>query len=229
MTHILCMETATEICSVALSSDSECITCQEDAKGNSHAEKIMELTDRCLKEAGLQPGDLDAVCVSSGPGSYTGLRIGTSTAKGMAYALQKPLLAVPSLEGIACGARQTQAQGEVFCPMIDARRMEVYCALYDAEGKLLQDCNNRIIDAASFAEIYEKQRIVFCGNGAPKCRELLQHANCLFSGTLSSARHLIPPAFRRYQQQQFEDVAYFEPFYLKEFVAGKPHIKGLDS
>lgn len=229
MSHILCLETATEICSVALSDDAECLVCQEDASGNSHAEKIMELTDRCLKETGLQASDLDAVCVSSGPGSYTGLRIGTSTAKGMAYALQKPLLAVPSLEAIACGARQTLPDADLYCPMIDARRMEVYCALYDAQGNTVQECNNRIMDDASFAELYETKTMVFCGNGAPKCRELLKHPNCLFSGSHSSARYLIPAAFLRYRQRQFEDVAYFEPFYLKEFVAGKPHVKGLDA
>ena len=228
MTHILCLETATEICSVALSADNECIVCKEDTDGHSHAEKIMELTDSCLKEAGLRPQDLDAVCISGGPGSYTGLRIGTSTAKGLAYALHLPLLSVPSLEGIACGARQARPEGEVYCPMIDARRMEVYCALYDADGRLLRDCSNQIIETTSFAEILDKKRMVFCGNGAPKCKELLVHPNALFSGTLSSARFLIPSAFRRFQQQQFEDVAYFEPFYLKEFVAGKPHVKGLD-
>ena len=228
MTHILCLETATEICSVALSADGKCIVCKEDTDGHSHAEKIMALTDSCLKEAGLCPQELDAVCISSGPGSYTGLRIGTSTAKGLAYALQKPLLAVPSLEGIAYGARLQHPEGEVYCPMIDARRMEVYYALYNAAGEQMQDCINQIIEETTWTEIYERKRMVFCGNGAPKCKELLSHPNCLFSGTLSSARYLIPSAFRRYQQQQFEDVAYFEPFYLKEFVAGKPHVKGLD-
>lgn len=229
MTHILCLETATEVCSVALSADGECLVCREDTDGHSHAEKIMALTDACLKEAGLLPRDLDAVCISSGPGSYTGLRIGTSTAKGLAYALHKPLIAVPSLEAIACGARQALPDADVYCPMIDARRMEVYCALYDAAGEQLQECSNLIVDASSFADTCSTQRMVFCGNGAPKCREVLTHANCLFSGTLSSARWLIPSAFSRYGKQQFEDVAYFEPFYLKEFVAGKPHVKGLDA
>ena len=228
MTHILCLETATEICSAALSADGECIACHEEAEGNSHAEKIMELTDRCLKNAGLAPENLDAVCISGGPGSYTGLRIGTSTAKGICYARAIPLIAVPSLEGIARGAITAMPDVDICCPMIDARRMEVYCALYDPHGNPLTEADSKIIDTTSFAEERKKYRIVFCGNGAAKCSEALQGENSLFSGTLSSARHLVQSAFRRWQLKQFENVAYYEPFYLKAFIAGKPHVKGLE-
>ena len=147
MTHILCLETATEICSAALSADGECIACHEEAEGNSHAEKIMELTDRCLKDAGLAPENLDAVCISGGPGSYTGLRIGTSTAKGICYARAIPLIAVPSLEGIARGAITAMPDVDICCPMIDARRMEVYCALYDPHGNPLTEAESKIIDS----------------------------------------------------------------------------------
>ena len=229
MTHLLCFETATEICSVALSADAECIACEEDAEGHSHAEKILELTGRCLKKAGLSVSEIDAFCVSSGPGSYTGLRIGVSTAKGMGYALSKPIIAVPTLEGIANGAVMEHPEAEVFCPMIDARRMEVYCALYDPQGNPLTECTNLIVDENSFAAERPQKRILFCGNGAAKCQPLLQGTNSLFSSSGASARNLISPAYRRWQRQQFEDVAYFEPFYLKAFIAGKPHVKGLEA
>jgi tRNA threonylcarbamoyladenosine biosynthesis protein TsaB len=229
MTHILCFETATECCSVALSADAECIACEELSEGYSHAEKILELTDSCLKKAGFGITSVDAVCVSSGPGSYTGLRIGTSTAKGICYALSKPLIAVPSLEGIACGARLTHPEAECYCPMIDARRMEVYCALYDAHGNLMAASDNKIIGADSFAEERNRYRILFCGNGAPKCTSVLQGTNTLFGHFRASARYLTIPAYLRWQQQQFEDTACFEPDYLKAYIAGKPHVKGLDN
>ena len=228
MIRILCLETATETCSAALSADAECIACEEVSEGHSQAEKLLELTDRCLQKGQCDIASVDAVCVSSGPGSYTGLRIGVSTAKGLCYALSKPLIAVPTLEGIANGARQAFPDADCYCPMIDARRMEVYCALYDPQGNPLTECTNLIIDENAFAAELQQQRILFCGNGAPKCEPLLQHPNALFRDIRCSARQLIPSAFRRWQQRQFEDVAYFEPFYLKAFLAGKPHVKGLE-
>ncbi|MBQ6668235.1 MAG: tRNA (adenosine(37)-N6)-threonylcarbamoyltransferase complex dimerization subunit type 1 TsaB [Bacteroidales bacterium] len=228
MTRILCLETATETCSVALSNDAECIACEEVAEGHSHAEKILELADRCLKSANCDIASVDAVCISSGPGSYTGLRIGVSTAKGICYALSKPLIAVPTLEGIANGACQHVPDADIICPMIDARRMEVYCALYDMQGNPMTECTNSIIGEDSFAEELRQHRILFCGNGAAKCRPILQGANSLFSSSGASARNLISPAYRRWQERQFEDVAYFEPFYLKSYIAGKPHVKGLE-
>lgn len=227
MTHLLCLETATEVCSVALSADGRCLACLEDHSGNSHAERLMALTDQCLHEAGVDKRELHAVCISSGPGSYTGLRIGTSSAKGLCYALSIPLIAVPSLEGIACGASLACPDEHCFCPMIDARRMEVYYALYDAQGNVLQETGNRIIDAQSFEAERRRQTLVLCGNGAAKCQAVLQGEGIRYSGTLSSARYLIPGAFQRWQQKRFEDTAYFEPFYLKAFQAGKPHVKGL--
>ncbi|MBO4281579.1 MAG: tRNA (adenosine(37)-N6)-threonylcarbamoyltransferase complex dimerization subunit type 1 TsaB [Bacteroidales bacterium] len=227
MTHLLCLETATEICSVALSEDDRCIACVEDPQGNSHAELLMPLIDQCLRQAGVGKRELDAVCISSGPGSYTGLRIGTSSAKGLCYALSIPLLAVPSLEGIACGAAMACPDADCFRPMIDARRMEVYTALYDAQGTLLRETESLIINSESFATERQGHTLVLCGNGAPKCRETLQGEGLRYSDTLSSARYLIPGAFRRWKAGQREDTAYFEPYYLKAFQAGKPHVKGL--
>ena len=159
MTRILCLETATETCSVALSNDAECIACEEVAEGHSHAEKILELADRCLKSANCDIASVDAVCVSSGPGSYTGLRIGVSTAKGICYALSKPLIAVPTLEGIANGACQHVPDADIICPMIDARRMEVYCAMYDPQGNPITECTNLIVDENSFAKTYPVAKI----------------------------------------------------------------------
>lgn len=228
MTKILCLETATEICSVALAADGECLVCAEDTTGNSHAEKIMLLIEDCLRQSGLTMKDLNAVCISSGPGSYTGLRIGTSTAKGICYALQIPLIAVSSLQGIACGAAMQYPDQRLFCPMIDARRMEVYCGMYDSQGNILQEIRNEIVTEDSFAETLEKSTVVFCGNGAEKCRPLFaSQPHALFADSLSSAGYLVPAAFRAWKEQKFEDTAYFEPFYLKAFKAGTPHVKGL--
>ncbi len=228
MTHILCLETATEICSVALAADGKCLASAEDTTGNSHAEKIMLLIDECIKQGGISMENIDAVCISSGPGSYTGLRIGTSTAKGICYALQIPLIAVSSLQGIACGAALRNPEQKLFCPMIDARRMEVYCALYDEKGNTLQEISNEIVTENSFAETLEQSTVVFCGNGAEKCKPLFSsHPHAMFADSLSSSAHLIPAAFRAWQNKQFEDTAYFEPFYLKAFKAGTPHVKGL--
>lgn len=228
MTHLICIETATEICSVALSADNNCLCCLEDMEGNSHAEKIMLLIDHCLQQSGIKIEELNAVCISSGPGSYTGLRIGTSTAKGICYALGIPLIAVSSLKGIACGAAKEYPEFQLFCPMIDARRMEVYCALYDPHGNTIQDIHNEIITESSFEKELANAPVIFCGNGAEKCKPLLStNPNSVFARTLSSAKNLIAPAFQAWEAKQFENTAYFEPFYLKEFKAGAPHVKGL--
>ena len=227
MTHILCFETATECCSVAISANTECLACEEVAEGHSHSEKVLELTGKCLDTAGLGFKDVDAICISGGPGSYTGLRIGTSTVKGLCYALSKPLIAVPTLEGIACGARAAYPGMELYCPMIDARRMEVFCAVYDAQGNILKECGSLIIGTDSFLEERMSHSILFCGNGAEKCNGLLSSERSICITTRASAKNLIPAAYSRWMQRHFEDTAYYEPFYLKEYVAAKPHVKGL--
>lgn len=228
MTHILCIETATEICSISISDNDRCLICREDDKGNSHAEKIMQLIDESLRESGLKPKDLDAICVSEGPGSYTGLRIGTSTAKGLCYALSIPLISVSSLKGIANAAIIKHSEGNLFCPMIDAKRMEVYCAFYDKFGKCVMKTGNVILTPESFKTSMEKGPVVFCGNGTAKCKEIIyRNPNAIFSSILSSAAYLISDAYNSWKNKKFENVAYFEPFYLKEFITAKSHVKGL--
>ena len=195
--------------------------------------------EEVLNEEGIRPADLDAVAVSMGPGSYTGLRIGVASAKGLCYAIERPLIAVPTLEAMALGMEvqmtndklQTQENKHdiLFCPMIDARRMEVYSALYDASLKEVRPVAAEIIDDLSFSGYFANHRIVFGGEGAAKCLPLLGgQPNALFLENFSaSARFLVPLAQERFLRSRFEDLAYFEPFYLKDFVAGKPRVKGL--
>lgn len=228
---ILHIETATEMCSVALSRGSELIALKEESRGFSHAEKMIPFIDLLLKEAHILPSELDAITVSIGPGSYTGLRIGASTAKGLCYALDIPAISVSTLLSIAEGAKKELLNFDNsiwFAPMIDARRMEVYTALFNFEGVLLNEIHAEIIDQESFRDILEIQKIVFCGNGMPKSKEILsQYALASFSEATLSAKNMIIPALDKYKKAQFEDVAYFEPFYLKEYIPGKSTVKGL--
>lgn len=228
---ILHIETATEICSVALSRGSVLIALKEESRGFSHAEKMIPFIDQLLKEAHILPSELDAITVSIGPGSYTGLRIGASTAKGLCYALDIPAISVSTLLSIAEGAKKELLNFDNsiwFAPMIDARRMEVYTALFNFEGVLLNEIHAEIIDQESFRDILEIQKIVFCGNGMPKSKEILsQYALASFSEATLSAKNMIIPALDKYKKAQFEDVAYFEPFYLKEYIPGKSTVKGL--
>jgi tRNA threonylcarbamoyladenosine biosynthesis protein TsaB len=184
-----------------------------------------------MSEHTLSYAELDAVAVSSGPGSYTGLRIGVSVAKGLCYAASKPLIAVSTLQGIALGASQsTQSQdfdAAYFIPMIDARRMEVYYAIYDKNMKLHQDVKAEIISESVFDNLPGK--LVLCGDGAPKCVEMFENNPkiLVLTNYLASAKRMGQEAFSKFQQGQFVDLAYFEPFYLKDFVAGLPRVKGL--
>lgn len=183
--------------------------------------------DETIKEAGLKPADLDAVCVSKGPGSYTGLRIGVSAAKGLCYGLGIPLLSVGSLESMAHWAKSEFAKQladvSFFCPMIDARRMEVYTQLFDASLKELQPVSAKIIDGHSFNSELEKGKVAFLGDGAAKCKDIIKHPNAVFLDDFNpSASGMIALAEKKFATNQFEDVAYFEPYYLKDFVAGKP-------
>ncbi|MGY3211077.1 tRNA (adenosine(37)-N6)-threonylcarbamoyltransferase complex dimerization subunit type 1 TsaB [Mucilaginibacter sp. HD30] len=221
---ILQIETATTVCSVALANRGEVIAFKEIDQRNIHAEVITVFIDEILKNAGIKYNELDAVAVSSGPGSYTGLRIGVSTAKGLCYALDKPLIAVETLEAMAEGIIARGVNGDILlCPMIDARRMEVYTALFDAAGNRVQATNAAIIDENSFSAQLEKSKILFFGDGAPKCRETLSgNANALFIGNFTnSAVHLTKKAYQKFQAGQFEDVAYYEPYYLKDFLVTK--------
>jgi len=221
---ILQIETATTVCSVALANRGEVIAFKEIDQRNVHAEVITVFIDEILKSAGIKYNELDAVAVSSGPGSYTGLRIGVSTAKGLCYALDKPLIAVETLEAMADGLITGGTdEGILLCPMIDARRMEVYTALFDAAGNRIQATTAEIIDENSFAAQLEQNKILFFGDGAPKCRETLSgNTNALFIGNFAnSAAHLTKKAYQKFQAGQFEDVAYYEPYYLKDFLVTK--------
>lgn len=228
MAILLCIETSTEICSIALSNGNQLIALEETNQVNSHAEKLMPFIDKVLKKANLTINEINAVCISEGPGSYTGLRIGVSTSKGLCFALKKPLIAISTLQAIAWGAREKFPNAPCFCPMIDARRMEVYCAIYTNELQIKEPIQNKIITPEAFTEIIEKQPMVFSGNGLEKCKDILpNHPHIIYADTTISATYMISLAYQKYEQQLFEDIAYFEPFYLKEFIAGKSHVKGL--
>ena len=229
---ILHIETATDVCSVALSRGAELIGLKEEAGGNNHAKNLLPFVEEALKQGGCTIRDLDGVAVSIGPGSYTGLRIGVSTAKGIAYTAGIPVMAISTLEGIAQGAKQlwaeTASEPVQIVPMIDARRMEVFTTRYDFEMNPLEEVSSKIVEENTFAELLSEQKVLFCGNGMPKCRELLSvFPNAHFIDTPVSAKNLLPAALKKWQAQDFEDVAYFEPFYLKEYVAAKPVVKGL--
>lgn len=229
---ILYIETATDVCSVALSKGSEIIGLKEEAGGNNHAKHLLPFVDEVLKQAGVSMTEINGVAVSIGPGSYTGLRIGVSTAKGIAYTAGIPVMAVSTLESIAQGAKtlwaESSSEQPQIVPMIDARRMEVFTTRYDFDMNPLEEVASKIIDGTTFTELLSKEKVLFCGNGMPKCKEILSaFPNAKFMDAPISAKNMLPAALRKWQKQEFEDVAYFEPFYLKEYVAAKPVVKGL--
>jgi len=217
---ILHIETSTHVCSVALSEQEKCIFQQSNYDGMNHAAMLsLFLQDALdlLKESGKK---LDAVAVSSGPGSYTGLRIGVSTAKGLCYGLDIPLISISTLEIMTIAAMQkhTPNKHDLFVPMIDARRMEVYDVIFDSNRKIIRDTAASIINENSYAELLEKSQVLFFGNGAAKCKQVITSPYAIFIDDIHPlAENMIEPALKKFQQQQFEDVAYFEPFYLKEF------------
>jgi tRNA threonylcarbamoyladenosine biosynthesis protein TsaB len=226
MNTILQIETATTACSVALARDGVVISSKQINQRNIHAEVITLYIDELLKQAELQYADLAAIAVSSGPGSYTGLRIGVSTAKGLCFALDKPLIAVETLEAMVDGILTEDKNipvNSLLCPMIDARRMEVYTALFNTNGERVKPTAAEIIDEQSFAAELQNSPIVFFGDGAEKCRTVLgSNANAIIVPDYSnSAEALTKRAYNKFLSKDFEDTAYFEPFYLKDFIAGK--------
>ena len=229
---LLHIETATDVCSVALSRGAEIIGLKEEAGGNNHAKNLLPFVDEVLKQGGCKIAELNGVAVSIGPGSYTGLRIGVSTAKGIAYTAGIPVMAVSTLESIAQGAKAlwsgTSTDTVQIVPMIDARRMEVFTSRFTYDMQPLEEVSAKIINENTFAELLSEQKVLFCGNGMPKCRELLSSSpNACFIDAPVSAKNMLPTALRKWQNKEFENVAYFEPFYLKEYVAAKPVVKGL--
>ena len=220
MAKILQIETATAVCAVALSIDGQTIAIKEESGQNLHASNLTLFINEVVSAAGLTFKDIDAVAVSKGPGSYTGLRIGVSTAKGLCYALDIPLIAVSTLEMMAKGFLiENQAYQGLICPMIDARRMEVYATVYDAQLNMVEPISARIIDELSFAELLADNQVTFLGDGAAKCKAVLTNNRAQFSEVnFNSAQYLSELANEAFNQGKFEDVAYFEPYYLKDFV-----------
>ncbi|MFI3317363.1 MAG: tRNA (adenosine(37)-N6)-threonylcarbamoyltransferase complex dimerization subunit type 1 TsaB [Rikenellaceae bacterium] len=225
MSLILCIETGTDICSVGMAKDGEMISLRESAEGRDHATKVALFAQELLEELELEPADLDAVAVGMGPGSYTGLRIGVSFAKGICYALGKPLIGVESLAmltQLACENHETsilEVEGwsaARLCPMIDARRMEVYTQIFNSKGEPLTQVSAEIIDSESFAQYNDGEPMLIFGNGAAKCREALAWAQ--YIEVAPSAAGLGKIAHAKFEAGKFEDIAYFEPFYLKDFV-----------
>lgn len=218
MAIILSLETATTVGSVALHRDGEIIGHQFYNLEKSHSRLIHELISQLLSNSEIKREEIDAVAVSGGPGSYTGLRIGVSAAKGLCYALNKPLIAVNTLEAMALQVGSKRSDDYLLCPMIDARRMEVYCALYTNTLEVVMTTDAKIIDTDSFKERLYEEQVVFFGNGAEKCRTAIQSENAVFlEGITPSALEVGVLATKKYKEQAFEDVAYYEPFYLKEF------------
>ncbi|MFC2136781.1 tRNA (adenosine(37)-N6)-threonylcarbamoyltransferase complex dimerization subunit type 1 TsaB [Bacteroidota bacterium] len=228
MANILHIETSTSVCSVAISNGNQLIFYKENTEEMSHSSSLAVLINEGLKTCKIESFDLDAVAVSQGPGSYTGLRIGVSTAKGLCYGAEIPLIAIPTLEIMVNEVLKENLISEnidniLLCPMIDARRMEVYNALYDIKGKSLTEVTANIIAQDSFSRILNEKKIYFFGDGADKCKQLLSHSNAIFLEDIyPSAKNMIQLAYRKYQDKKFEDMAYFEPFYLKDFIATIP-------
>ena len=235
---ILCLETATPSCSVALVHNGEVLACEEDPKGQNHSEKITLFIDSVMKKAGISYDQLDAVAVSMGPGSYTGLRIGVSTAKGICYAVSKPLIAVETLHSMSFGglsvisterSERRNLLHTALIPVIDARRMEVYAAIFDENINKIKDTEAVIIDGNSFADLKKDHHLYLFGDGADKCAELFANDDkiIVIKDFYCSAKYMNVIAQRKLDNKDFVDVAYFEPFYLKDFVPGTPTVKGL--
>jgi tRNA threonylcarbamoyladenosine biosynthesis protein TsaB len=235
MATILNIETATEVCSVNLARDGEILFERESSSGLDHSRLLTVFIDEIFRAFNFQPGRLDAVAVSKGPGSYTGLRIGVSVAKGLCYPLGIPLIAIETPEAMGKFAALNKekylpgfanAEHALFCPMIDARRMEVYTALFNAKGEKIEPVSAKVIDKNSFAGYLSRHPVLFFGNGAEKCKDAISHPNAIFGEPRkTSARFMTKLSEERFNSSDFEDIAYFEPFYLKDFIATVPKNK----
>ncbi|MEI7420773.1 MAG: tRNA (adenosine(37)-N6)-threonylcarbamoyltransferase complex dimerization subunit type 1 TsaB [Prolixibacteraceae bacterium] len=230
MASILCIETSTEVCSVALAVGGSVVEQLEDKSGKNHAQLLTSFVENIILSKNILISSLDAIAVSGGPGSYTGLRIGVSTAKGLCYAAGIPLIAIPSLESMAhhvimnpyiFGYKKDESL--LYCPMIDARRMEVFDAIYNNQLIKVRELQADIVDHLTFSSLLQDHKILFFGNGSDKCKYTIQHPNALFlDGITTSAGHMARLAEDSWSSGKFADVAYYEPFYLKDFVATIP-------
>jgi len=234
MALLLCIDTATSVCSVGISSDGDIISIRESDQKNAHSSLIIPFIEEVCSDAGIEIKNIDAVAVSKGPGSYTGLRIGVSTAKGLCFAMDKPLVAISTLRSMAKGMSLKIIDKEsripvLFCPMIDARRMEVYAGIYDRDINEIRKIQAEIIDDNSYQNFLEKYFFVYGGDGAEKCKPFLEkHKNAYFLDDFHpSVTYMAPIVEQRFNEKLFVDLAYFEPFYLKDFIAGIPKVKGL--
>lgn len=229
MATILQIETATHVCSVAIAVNGETIALKEEAAQNIHASSLTLFIEEVMQSANLKFTDLDAIAVSKGPGSYTGLRIGVSTAKGLCFALDKPLIGIDTLKMMANGfLNQHPNYGGLICPMIDARRMEVFTAVYDNHLHQVETVHAKIVDEKSFILELDSNYLTFIGDGAAKCAPVLAHQNAHFSDVnFNSSANMSQLAHTAFESGNFEDVAYFEPFYLKDFVFTTPKKKVL--
>lgn len=223
MEKIILIETSTALCSTAIAESGEITSYKESSAPKAHASLTAVFIQEMLSERGITLADCDAVCVSMGPGSYTGLRVGVSTAKGLCFGSRKPLLAVGTLDILVAQAKEeaTAPEGgfKYVIPMIDARRMEVYTAVFSPEGQQLTETAPAIIDETSFSEYLEQGPVLFIGDGAGKCADVIKHQNAHFVQCNPKASAMLAPATDALKAEKFQDVAYFEPFYLKEFVA----------
>ena len=228
MERLILIETSTALCSAALAENGTIISYRESSAPKAHASLTAVFIQEMLAEKGLTIADCDAICVSMGPGSYTGLRVGVSTAKGLCFGSGKPLIAVGTLDTLVAQAASAlpsdleESAFQYIIPMIDARRMEVYSATFektDAAYTQITETAPVIVDETSFADILEKGKVLFIGDGAGKCADVIKHPNAHFIQCWPNASAMQAPAQAAYKEKRFEDVAYFEPFYLKEFVA----------
>ncbi|MFQ3182213.1 MAG: tRNA threonylcarbamoyladenosine biosynthesis protein TsaB [Polaribacter sp.] len=218
MAIILNIETSTKNCSVSIANSGKIVAIKELNNGSySHAEVLHPYIQTILKEGNILNHQIDAIAVSKGPGSYTGLRIGVSAAKGLCYALNKPLIAIDTLKSLSCAISIDEG---VIVPMLDARRMEVYAAVYNKDHQEVRKIKAEILDETSFSSELEKGKVYFLGDGSQKCKEIITHQNAVFiDGKFPSSKEMATLSYLKYKKKDTEDVAYFEPFYLKDFVA----------
>lgn len=222
MPLLLCIETATDSCSVCVADEKGVVAVKESHHSRAHASLLSVFIDELLKENKIEYSSLDGIAVSCGPGSYTGLRIGVATAKGLCFALEKPLISVPTLESMAALFRQTMAAEGMLCPMLDARRMEVYTALFATDATCVKPAAAVILEENFCEDVLKENKVCFFGNGSSKFKTICKNSNALFFEDFNlSATGLAGIALDKYHQKKFEDIAYFEPFYLKDFAGIK--------